>query len=282
MANSHNFVYINDQILKQDKALISIDQRGFLFGDGLFETCRFINRKIINFEAHLKRLKIGLSSLKFNCKIDDIEKKCYQLIEKNNLQIGIIRISISRGIGSHGYLPTFQSPNLIVIQTKDLPNLPNNRSLITSSIHSGQFPFKSANALNYVLAKIFAEENNCFDAILFDHQGYICETSSANIFWIKNGTIFTPDNQCPMVQGTIREILLNLPELKIISGKFKVDDLQNADEVFITNAIFQILPINKIIFTGLNSSCQTPPLSVSYQSAMIEQITSILTKQLNH
>ena len=61
---NNKFIYKNEQILNHHEALISIDERGFLFGDGLFETCRFINQKIINFEAHLARLKIGLLNLK--------------------------------------------------------------------------------------------------------------------------------------------------------------------------------------------------------------------------
>ena len=76
--NSKKFIYKNDQILNHEDALISIDERGFLFGDGLFETCRFLNQKIINFEAHLARIKIGLLNLKLNANIQNIESKCYK------------------------------------------------------------------------------------------------------------------------------------------------------------------------------------------------------------
>lgn len=280
MANSHNFVYLNNKLLRQEEALISIDERGFLFGDGLFETCLFINKQIINFQAHLTRLKIGLSSLKFNNKFDDIEKKCYELIKKNQLNDGIIRISISRGIGSKGYLPTNQSPNLTIIQTKNLPTIPTEASLISCNIKPSHFSFKSANALNYVLAKIFAEENNCYDAILCDDRDYICETSSANIFWIKDNMIFTPDNNCPMVRGTIRDLLLKIPQLKITLGKFKISELKKADEVFITNATIHILPIEKIIFPPKKINQHHHNILVKYNSKITNQIAKTLTQTI--
>jgi orotate phosphoribosyltransferase len=84
---NNKFIYKNEQILNHHEALISIDERGFLFGDGLFETCRFINKKIINFEAHLARIKIGLLNLKFNVDLQNLETKCYNLLKKNNLQV---------------------------------------------------------------------------------------------------------------------------------------------------------------------------------------------------
>ena len=250
---NNKFIYKNEQILNHHEALISIDERGFLFGDGLFETCRFIDKKIINFEAHLARIKIGLVNLKLNANIQNIETKCYNLIKKNNLQDGIIRISISRGIGSKGYLPTNETPNLVIIQTKELPNPPQNADLTICDINPPPFKFKSANALQYVLAKIFAHENNFYDAIMLDEKGYICETSSANIFWIKDQIIYTPSDNLNMVRGTIRQALIELKDLKIKCGKFKISSLKNADEVFVTNSTLLILPIDKIAFRNKKS-----------------------------
>jgi branched-subunit amino acid aminotransferase/4-amino-4-deoxychorismate lyase len=274
-SNPQKFIYKNDKILNHHEALISIDERGFLFGDGLFETCRFINKKIINFEAHLARIKIGLLNLKLDFDIQNIEIKCYNLIEKNNLQDGIIRISISRGIGSKGYLPTNETPNLLIIQTKELPNPPKNKNLIICDINPPPFKFKSANALPYVLAKIFAEENNYFDAIMLDEKGYICETSSANIFWIKNEIIYTSSNDCDMVRGTIREALLELKDLKIKCGKFKISALKNADEVFITNSTLLILPIDKIAFRNKKVNKET-----KYKKILVKKVIKLLKIRL--
>ena len=273
--SNKKFIYKNDQLLNHHEALISIDERGFLFGDGLFETCRFVNKKIINFEAHLARIKIGLLTLKFNIDIKNIETKCYNLIKSNNLQDGIIRISISRGIGSKGYLPTNETSNLLIIQTKELPNAPKNANLIICDINPPPFKFKSANALQYILAKIFAEENNYFDSIMLDEKGYICETSSANIFWIKDKIIYTPNDSCNMVKGTIRKALLEMKDIKIKCGKFKISDLKNADEVFITNSNLLILPIDKIAFRNKKVTNET-----KYQKILVKKVIKLLKIRL--
>lgn len=274
-SNPKNFIYKNEQILNHQEALISIDERGFLFGDGLFETCRFINQKIINFDAHLARIKIGLSTLKFNIDLQNIETKCYNLIKKNNLQEGIIRISISRGIGSKGYLPTNETPNLVIIQTKELPMPPKNADLILCDVNPPNFKFKSANSLPYILAKIFANENNFFDAIMLDEKGYICETSSANIFWIKDQIIYTPNNNCNMVHGTIRKALLDIKDLKIKCGKYKISALKNADEVFITNSTLIILPIDKIAFRNKKDTNQ-----IKYKKILVKKVIKLLKIRL--
>jgi len=274
-SNPKKFIYKNDNILNHHEALISIDERGFLFGDGLFETCRFINQKIINFEAHLARIKIGLLNLKFNVDLQNLETKCYNLLKKNNLQDGIIRISISRGIGSKGYLPTNESPNLTIIQTKELPALPKIANLTVCDINPPTFKFKSANALQYVLAKIFAHENNFFDAIMLDEKGYICETSSANIFWIKDQIIYTPNDNCNMVRGTIRGALLELKDLKIKCGKYKISALKNADEVFITNSTYLILSIDKIAFRNKKET-----IEVKYKKILVKKVIKLLKIRL--
>jgi len=269
------FIYKNDQILNHHEALISIDERGFLYGDGLFETCRFINKKIVNFEAHLARIKIGLLNLKLNANIQNIETKCYNLISKNKLQDGIIRISISRGIGSKGYLPTNETPNLVIIQTKELPSLPKNANLIICDINPPTFIFKSANALQYVLAKIFAHENNFYDSIMLDEKGYVCETSSANIFWIKDKIIYTPNDNCNMIRGTIRQALIESKDLKIKCGKFKITALKKADEVFITNSSLLILPIDKIAFRNKKET-----IEIKYKKILVKKVIKLLKIRL--
>ena len=272
---NNKFIYKNEQILNHHEALISIDERGFLFGDGLFETCRFIDKKIINFEAHLARIKIGLVNLKLNANFQNIETKCYNLIKKNNLQDGIIRISISRGIGSKGYLPTNETPNLVIIQTKELPIAPKIANLTICDINPPPFKFKSANALQYVLAKIFAHENNFYDAIMLDEKGYICETSSANIFWIKDQIIYTPSDNLNMVRGTIRQALIELKDLKIKCGKFKISALKNADEVFVTNSTLLILPIDKIAFRNKKET-----IELKYKKILVKKVIKLLKIRL--
>lgn len=242
---------INYNIKKEEEASISINERGFLFGDGVFETCLIENGVIYNFLSHLKRLKSGLESIKIDFELDNILENCQKLIAKNSTKSGLIRIYISRGQGSTGYLPTSNKP-LIIIQIKNLPQEPNFpielclSKNIKISPKSLPINYKLAQGLNSTLAKIEAQENGCFDAILLNEEQKICETSSANIFWIKDDILFTPHKDCGILLGTIRQKILKLSPIpnKEISANF--DEILKADEVFISNVSYKILPVERI------------------------------------
>ena len=248
-----NCVKIDNKIVAENKALISVKERGFLFGDGVFETCRIFDKKIYNWQAHLKRLEAGLQAVKIKAKINDLEEQAAELIAKNSIKEGILRIYISRGIGSSGYLPSSNMKPLIVIETKALPSLPKAPiSLWVSkttkpSANSLPVNYKLAQGLNSTLARIEAVDNDCFDSLLLNDLDQICETSSANIFWVKNDILYTPDENCGLLLGTVRQRIIELSLLKVVKVKAKLKDLLLADEVFITNVSFGVLAIDNIM-----------------------------------
>ena len=247
-----HFINLNNKIMPKQKALISVQDRGFRFGDGVFETCLINDGIIYNFEAHLKRLNDGLMAIKIKFYSTNLLQSCYQLIKKNNIQNGYLRIAVSRGVGSIGYLPIKNIIPTLVIET--LPKSPKSSSpiklLISSiekpSIKSLPINYKLMQGLNSTLAKIEAVENSCFDALILNHKQQICETSSANIFWIKDDVLYTPHPDCGCLQGTIREKIITLSPIKIRLIKAKLDNLLNADEIFITNVAIGVLMVDKI------------------------------------
>lgn len=241
-----NYIFKNQKLITEKQAQISIRERGFLFGDGIFETLKIIDGKIFDFKAHEARIKAALKVLKFSADISDLEKKSLQLIKKNKIKNGILRISISRGIGSRGYLPTYESDALIIIETFLDRKIPKKIRLGISKNITPKLPFKSMNALPYILTKIAAEEKKCFDLVMVSDKKFIAETSSANIFWVKNNVIYTPHENCGIVLGTIRSKLLKISSLKIKKVKAKISALKNADEIFLTNSAFLILPVDEL------------------------------------
>ncbi|MFZ9180260.1 MAG: aminotransferase class IV [Rickettsiales bacterium] len=265
-AKKTEFVLINDKIIAKDLAKISIEERGFLYGDGLFETIKFSDLKLHHFSTHLKRLKLGLKTLKIDFDCFELENKCLELIKKNLITNGIIRISISRGVGSSGYLPISNSPTLI-IQTKALPEIPKKIALIISEYQPANFKFKSSNSINYILAKIFAQENNYYDAILLKEKKYIAETSSANIFWIKNNIFYTPSEDCGMVLGVIREKILKQKQFKVKCGRYLINSLAKADEAFICNSVIGVQAVDKIAFRNKKNIYE-----VNYKNSLVNNI----------
>lgn len=247
---TEKFIFKNHRLVEEKQAQVSIHERGFLFGDGIFETLKIFDGKIYDYKSHEDRIEAGLKALKFTAKIDDLEKKSHQLIAKNKIKNGILKISISRGIGSAGYLPTYESDPLIIIQTLSERKLPEKISLGISSQKTPQNPLgKTMNALPYILTKIDAQEKNLFDCLMISQKNFIAETSSANIFWVKNGKIFTPSKACGILLGTVRKKILKISPIKIKEVEAKISHLENADEIFLTNSSFLVLPVDELVFS---------------------------------
>jgi branched-subunit amino acid aminotransferase/4-amino-4-deoxychorismate lyase len=248
------YVFKNQNLVAEEKATISIRERGFLFGDGIFETCKIINGEIFDFHLHEARIHRALKLLKFSAEISDLEKKSYQLIKKNSAENGILRISISRGIGSAGYLPTNESAALVIIETFPARELPKKIRLGIAETRTPGISFKPMSATSYVLAKIEAKEQKSFDAAMLSDKNFIAETSSANIFWVKNGQIYTPHESCGIVLGCVRERLLKIPELKIKKVKAKISALKNADEIFLTNSSYLVILVDEFLGRKLSKN----------------------------
>ena len=242
------FIFKNQQQVEETQAQVSINERGFLFGDGIFETCKIFNGKIYDFKAHQNRAINGLATLKISADISNLEKNSLQLIKKNQVKNGILRFSISRGIGSLGYLPTNESEALVIIQTLEERAFPKKISLgISSQVAPKNLGFKSMNAMPYVLTKIEAKEQNLFDCVMLCTKKFISETSSANIFWVKNGEIFTSSKACDILAGVIRAKLLKISPIKIQEVEMKISALKNADEIFLTNSSFLLLGVDEFL-----------------------------------
>ena len=249
-----SYIYLDDQIIPSNSAKINIDERGFLFGDGIFETIRFQNSQIYNFNNHLKRLESGLKSLKINYNPQQLLIKSQNLIAKNQQKNGILRIYISRGSGSTGYQPNSNAKPLLLIEIKELPTKP--KTPIILGLSSYQKPslkslptsYKYAANLNSILVKITAAEHNNFDDIILNDQGHICETSSYNIFWIQDDILHTPNLNCGLLAGCIRDKIIKLSPLKINFCQSPISTLQNVQEIFISNSAHLLLKVDKLSF----------------------------------
>jgi branched-chain amino acid aminotransferase len=243
---------INNEIKLEEEAFVSINERGFLFGDGVFETCLLRNKKLYNFSSHLARLTKGLKAIKISFDSKNLEININELIKINNLEQGLIRIYISRGIGSIGYKPIENIEPLLVIQTKDLPPKPPTSIKLSISdikkISPKSLPVdcKLAQGLNSTLVKIQAQENGYFDAIMLNNLNDVCETSSANIFWSKNNILYTPSSKCGILIGTTRNKIIDLSHTQVKQVEAKIEDLSKADEVFITNISYGVLKVDEI------------------------------------
>lgn len=247
------FLFSDGKILKHDKLLISPNNRSFRYGDGFFETMKWYKGKILLEQLHLERLFHTLHKLHFKpptyFTAEYIVDSIQQLVAKNqHHQLARVRVTIYRGDGGI-YDEQNHFPHLL-IQTWDLNPMNNrlNENGLAIDIYAAAVKqadhfslLKSNNYLGYAMAALWAKENHLNDAILLNPQGNIADATIANIFVINNGTIITPALSEGPVSGVMRRFILKqLQErgYEVKEGIVSADDLANASEVFLTNAIY--------------------------------------------
>ncbi len=239
-------VFLNGEFVPEDEAVVSAFDRGFLYGDGLFETLRVMNGVPLDWGGHWRRLAAGAETLKLTLPFasDFLLAQARELSHQNQLPEALLRLTLSRGPGPRGYSPKGADTPTLVMSLHPAPMLgaPAPRwKLHTASLRvpAGDAPTrcKSANKLLHVLARAEAEAAGADEALLLNSRGEVAEAASANLFWIEQGTVHTPPLSTGALPGTTRELVLGwcagykVPFHETVA---EPDRLQRANGCFLT------------------------------------------------
>lgn len=258
---SEYFVSINGEIYNGEEAKISVFDRGFLYGDSVYESTRTFNAKPFRLEAHLQRLfesakKMDLT-ITFTKK--EIEEKIQELISFSQLSDATLRIILTRGDNNDLDLdPSAAHENNLIIMSKKITAL--SPLLYQEGVHVGFYQKKnvvfgplpkSGNYQENILAKKTALAQNLFDCLMVNSKNQITEASTSNVWIIKNETLYTPPLSDGLLDGLTRKTLLQmgargLLPFKIIEKSLTKEDLLHCDECFLSSTVRCILPVSKI------------------------------------
>ena len=231
--------YINGTWVKSSKAKISFNDRGFLYGDGLFETLRFDNKKIFSYKKHLQRLYKSLKVIDLN--IGKTSAQLFNLLKEvisnNNLNSGILRLMVTRG-------ETNSDNPSIFISIKPFYKIPQ-KPVKVVYLDEKKFPIirfnpaiKSMNYLGNMLAKKATEKLNAFEPIFFNGDNLITECAIRNIFYIRGEELFTPSINLGILPGVMRDTIINIAkDLNIIVHETNIlySEVNKMDEAFISS-----------------------------------------------
>jgi len=249
----NSFILFNGEYHFKDDFGLSIKNRAFCYGDGLFETMHANGTEIQFFEDHMVRLMYGMQILKMSIpdviKTNIIKKEIIKLLHKNKLYQGVrIRLSVFRNDGGK-YTPSDNNISYLV-ETEYIENhhyTLNQKGFIIDIFKDIKKPInqfsnlKSSNALIFVMAGMYAQEKKLNDCILINEKGHLIEGISSNLFLIKGRALSTPSLTDGPVAGIMRKQILKMADSVgfIINHESSIteNDLLNADEVFLTNSI---------------------------------------------
>jgi len=249
------YVVQNGKVINEINAVVSINNRSFRYGDGCFETMKVSKGKLLFADYHFERLFSSLKLLQFTVPSfltpEYLLANILNLTQKNHHEkLARIRLTIYRGEGGL-YDPQNLVPNF-TIQTWELNptnNLLNENGLVidifekSRKVCDNYSAIKSNNYLGYAMAALWTKEQHLNDAILLNPYNRVADATIANVFIIKDGIVKTPSLSEGGINGIMRRYLLNqLPEIAVPveESMLTMDDLLEADELFLTNSIYGI------------------------------------------
>ncbi|MFD2208294.1 D-amino-acid transaminase [Virgibacillus halophilus] len=246
-------VLSQNRFTHQDNLTYPFEERGLQFGDGIYEVIRIYDGQFYLFTEHVDRLFRSAEAIKLQLPFSKEELKdlLQDLLSQNNMEKdGIVYLQATRGSAPRDHV----FPGGVIANAyayvKDLPrnlaNLENGVSaIIKDDIRWKKCYIKSLNLLPNVLAKQEAKENGCYEAILHE-EGIVTECSSSNVYLIKNGHIYTHPATKRILHGCVRMAVERFAaELQVPFEEeaFKLTDILDADEIFLSSSTSEILPV---------------------------------------
>jgi len=261
-------IFVNEKIVDEKKAVLSVFDRGMLYGDGVFETMRSYRKKVFMLDRHLDRLEksCDIAGMRISKDRKYLKYIIYKLIKINRLKDAYIRLAVTRGTGRVGLDATTAKKQSLIIIVKGFTPYPDRFykkgvSLRTSFIRRNEKTrlcgAKSLNYLDNIIARMEAQREGATDALLLNTKGEVAESAVSNIFMVKKRDLVTPPLDSGALPGITREIVLSIAcrlDLNPAERRIELKELKSAKEVFLTNTLMEVMPVvktdNRIIGDG--------------------------------
>ena len=257
MSNKYSYpskVYLNGAILDAGDAKISVFDRGFIFGDGIYEVMARIGGRFFYEEAHMDRLKSCLEKISIPFDVHSLQEEIPGLLHASNLDKKdcLVYMQVTRGVAprQHSYPDDIQPTVMMYAWPKTLPDI-NHKPvgvMLREDFRWSRCDIKMTSLLGNVMANQFAMANECYETV-FERNGVITEASHSNVFFVKDGVIHTHPADHFILDGITRQVVLELCDsLKIpvhLEG-IPSSDIRLMDEAFLTGTSTQITPIQYV------------------------------------
>ena len=259
--DTQRFVYINGDFVSEAEAKVSVFDRGFLYGDGAFETMRSYDGRIFRLSDHMQRLEQSarILGLRLGHSRERLAEICEDLLEQNNLSDAIIRISVTRGVSTGGIgVSSAGEPTIVAFARPPapLPEGAHSQGVSTKIVSIRRVAsealdsrVKPMNFLNYILARAEAEAAGAYEAIMLNSVGNVAEASTGNVFFVAAGKLITPHTDCDILPGITRATVIELAAGLGIDCEERIihpSEITDVSECFLTNSGVELIPVTRI------------------------------------
>ncbi|SFJ36066.1 aminotransferase class IV [Thermoflavimicrobium dichotomicum] len=248
---------LNGKPISEEEATISVLDHGLLYGVGAFETFRIYQGHLFLIEDHLTRLEKFLQRMMITLPYTrrEWEEQIHELLQLNGMTEGIVRLSVTGGIEGLGLTASsYKRPSTMIFvrplpfEPKQLFETGKKLQVVSVPRHAGGglAPYKSNNYLNLILARQEVSDFPHTEGLMITENGYLAEGIVSNLFFVRREKICTPGLDLGILPGITRQWILHLAKslgYKIEEGHYTLADLDQADEIFVTNSVQEIVPI---------------------------------------
>jgi branched-chain amino acid aminotransferase len=251
-------IFMNDRLVPEDEAKVSVFDHGLLYGDGVFEGLRSYSGTVFRLDAHLDRLWASARAICLEIPLSKaaVAKAVNDTLAANKLSDGYVRLVVTRGAGSLGLDPNrTKNPQVIVIA--DTISLyprefyEQGLKIVTAATQRVQSAalsprIKSLNYLNNIMAKLEGLRAGCVEALMLNHKGEVAECTGDNVFVVRSGILLTPPPDAGILEGITRNAVMELARAAGIDCREATltrHDLYTADECFLTGTAAEVIPV---------------------------------------
>lgn len=277
-------VFLNGRFVPEEQATVSVFDRSFLYGDGLFETMLIAKGIPFRWSQHLARLEAGAAFLGICLPFgpSELNRHATKLIQDNGMSDGLLRLTLSRGTGRRGYSPTGANAPVVVMSVHELAG-PASAELLdwTLKISDLRLPadqalaqFKTCNKLTQVMARSQAERAGADEALLPNTEGFIVEGASSNLFWIEAGTVYTPPLAGGVLSGVTRSVVLELCRtlgLPVQERSVTASQLARSEGIFLSLSSAGVVQAVSLEGLKLKQSPLTRRIHEAYQQLVLRE-----------
>jgi len=250
-------IFLNDKLVDSDKAYIPVTDSGLLYGAGLFETMRSYNGTVFELDSHLDRLFASAKALSINNPYDKkyFADAVYAVLKANELTDARLRLTLTSG--PMGQPDENRKPTVIIMATKLQPYPAEyyKKGVLVVLSPFRQNPadplcgHKTTSYFSRIITLNLAHQKNAAEALWFTTDNRLAEGCISNVFLVKNSVLYTPLTTMPVLPGIARKTVLEIASknsIQVVEKDLYINDLLDADEVFLTNVIMQVMPVNGI------------------------------------
>ncbi len=286
------YYHVDGSLVPASKATVSVRDRGFMYGDGAFETLRAYGGDVFKWDSHADRLDETCTILQLDHGLsrETLKQRIDDTLDANNFTDAYVKLAITRGVQPGKLTPQPTSDPTVVVYVSSLPRGGKESTPVwdrpatlqtvkTKRIPNNALPAraKTHNYLNGILARLELRVSDADEAVMVDQDGFIAEGATSNLFFVDDNALKTPSLEGPVLPGITRQTVIELAESESIpveTGRYRPDDLRSADEVFVTNSTWEIRPVDRVDGISIGEAAGAGPVTTLLSILYDRQVES--------